>query len=381
MYKLTSLVGTFIISLFSFQVNAQWEKLSDVYTTEVFVADTNIFIGNIYLSRDFGQSWTSIKNNLPDYFIDNIGKCDSNKLVCSCGRFIYTSKNWTDWDLVEQVSNNVTSMVIDSMNIYVGVEFNGGIHASIDNGNSWSDISSNLSNRYITSVAIQDTTLLVSVFGSDQIYRSDNHGESWNAFNHGAMIDAIFSLVKYTDFYAGGNEWIFRLNNDEWIPVYYTGAQVSDFAFHNSYLCGVGEKVYISSDSGLTWATIETPYTNFYLKAVEIYKGYILAGNSTGLYRYPLPQIISNSNDAIETQELDIYPNPCREVFYVESTENLKDNISVFIRSLNGSLIRSSTFSSHDVNVPMNVNDLLAGLYFVQIIQGNNSVIKKLIIE
>src|SRR5687768_7750976 len=123
-----------LLFIIGYQANAQWERLSDAYTTEVFVKDTNIFIGtnegDIYLSSDFGESWLSIKNNLPDYFIDNIGISKGNKLVCSCGRFVYTSTNWKDWEQVYAIQNNITSMVIEGDSIFIGAEYYGGVHAS-----------------------------------------------------------------------------------------------------------------------------------------------------------------------------------------------------------------------------------------------------------
>src|SRR4030095_7745892 len=200
-----------MLSMIFEQVNAQWEMLSDVYTTEVFVKDNNIFIGtnegNILLSSDFGQSWTSIKNNLPDLFIDNIGICEGNKLICSCGRFIYTSSKWLDWEKVYEVQSNITAMIIEGDSIYIGAEYYGGIHASFDNGITWSDISENLQNRYITSVAVEDTTLMISVFSDPQIFRFDNNFQNWDLFNEGTEIDQIYSLGKGDDFFAGGYSW------------------------------------------------------------------------------------------------------------------------------------------------------------------------------
>lgn len=384
MKKPSQVALSFIFSVIYFQMAAQWERLSDQVTTEVFVSDTNIFIGTneggIFLSNDSGQNWTSIKNNLPDFFIDNIAICDSNKLICSCGRFIYVSENWYDWEQVYQVGGNVTSMVVDRNKIYVGVEGNEGIHASLDNGNSWIDFSNNLVNKYITSVSVDDTTIMISLFGSGEIYRSENGGGDWSLFNQGATIDAIFSMFNDNTFYAGGEAWIFKLEESEWIPIHYTDSQVSDFAHEGSKICATGSDAYISIDAGETWTTITTPDTIGWLKAVEFYDGYILVGNSTGLYRYPLI-FVSNSDAQYSTQEIEVYPNPGNDILNITSAPGSENDVFVSVWSLDGNLVLSASYTEASQAHSISVSHLASGLYIVQVVQGERFTTRQIVIE
>ena len=153
-----SIISTMLVLIVSVQTQAQWEQiLGDTNVKAVYVNDTNIIIGTdngkVYLTSDFGQSWEDLSYNLPNFVIDNIGIADSNKLVCTCGRFVFVSADWSGWTEAYQLPTGITCMAIDGPNIYVGGEIDGGIHGSTDNGNSWVDLSDNLINKYLTSIA------------------------------------------------------------------------------------------------------------------------------------------------------------------------------------------------------------------------------------
>jgi type IX secretion system substrate protein len=365
------------------QVKAQWEMLSDEYTTEVFVHDSTIFFGtntgDIYASDNFGQNWISIGDSLPDLFIDNIGICEGNKLICSCGPFVYTSANWIDWEKVYEVDGNITSMAIQGDTILIGVEYYGGVHVSYDSGNIWSDVSGTLINRYITSLTFEDSTFLAAIYNEPQVFRFDFLSAEWIPFGVGTESDQIFSLGKGMNYYAGGDNDIFKLEGEEWMPVFYTGAQVSDFDFKSETICAAGKDVYVSSDSGSNWNTIETTYTDSWIKAVALYDGYVMAGNSTGLYRYPLLQV--SSSEILIGEEMNIYPNPSKDVMYIMPMIISNENLFINIMNLNGSIIQSSTLIAGDQSIPIDVSRLSSGLYILQIIRGDSMTVKRMIIE
>lgn len=209
-----SIISTMLILLVSIQSQAQWEQiLGDTNVKAVYVSDTNIFIGTdngkVYLTSDFGQSWEDLSYNLPNFVIDNIGISDSNKLVCTCGRFVFVSPDWSGWTEAYQLPTGITCMAIDGSNIYVGGELDGGIHGSTDNGNTWVDLSDNLINKYLTSIAFNDTLLMISVFGGMDIYVSEDNGVNWSIYNQG-ITGNIFSLANHDGFFAGGKTRFLR---------------------------------------------------------------------------------------------------------------------------------------------------------------------------
>lgn len=372
MKYLYSILLVLFLSIISFHASAQWEQiLADTNIKEVFISDTNIFIGTddgkIYLSSDLGQSWTNLKNNLPDYIIENIGISDSNKLVCTCGRYVFVSTDWSEWTQVYQLVDDATCMTIDGANIFVGGGFNGGIHASYDNGNNWSNLSENLPNKYLTSVAVEDTTILVSTFGGGKLYITYDNGTTWNIHNQGTSGN-IFSLTNYDDFFAGGENKIYKLDGNIWIPVYYTG-QILDFAFKQSYFtaCGGNPSLYLSIDSGITWETIQATYTNGQIKAIDIYDNSVFAGNNDGLYKYNLPPVLipdPNSKN-ISSQIIEIYPNPADNQITIEISKLSFNSLSLEIIDDIGRIVKSTSINDN-ISI-ISIEDLQPGIYYCRI--------------
>lgn len=369
--------------MLALSVNAQWEVvLPDTNVTEIFVSDSNIFIGtdagNIYLTQDAGQTWTNLTFNLPDYYIDNIGICDSNKLVCTCGNRVYTSSSWTGWNEVCHLTTNATCMAIDGSNIYVGFENNGGIYASFDNGNNWSDISSNLTSKYITSVSTYMDTILVSTYMGG-IFLSTDSGGSWNTHNQG-MSETAFSLTKNTTFYAGGNFYIHKLENGSWTQVFTTSQQILDFANKQSFIAAAGTDVFLSIDSGINWLRIQPTDSTLYFSKIDFYENYILAGCFGGLYKYDLNHVSINEINK-NNLEFYIYPNPIQTDYfdmYLMSDSN--EDIHIAVLDVNGRTVLENTSEAQKQKYPIRVNNIDNGIYTVNVWQGQTYMSEKIVI-
>ncbi len=362
--------------------SAQWEPImQDTSVREVFVQDTNIFVGTsdgrIYLTGDFGQSWTKLIDGLPGSVMD-IGISDSNKLFCSSQRFIYSSNNWFDWNQVYQISSDVTCMTIDGANIYVGGGFSAGIHASLDNGIHWSDISGNLVTPYLTSVAAEDTNLMISLY-SHSVFHSTNFGTNWNENNQG-ILDDIFALHYHLGFYAGGENRIYKLDDGNWKTLLYTGRQMLDFASNELWTCAVGSsttKVYCSEDSGLNWIEVDAPW---FIWAIDIYEDYLLAGSSNGLFKYKIQQV-SNPIHFTEDKRLVVFPNPCKDHFIVNCPIDSGGKMELSIMNLLGKCVFKNSYESTEQICCHGITDLCNGIYIVNIVQGKHIFNEKLIIK
>jgi|GEM_PF-2762596 len=383
MKNFKQLYVAFLLSILTLSVNAQWEVvLPDTNVTEVFVSDSNIFIGtntgNIYLSQNAGQTWTDLTYNLPDNFIGNIGICDSNKLVCTCGNRVYTSSTWTGWDNVCPLTSSINSMVIDGPNIFVGAGASEGIHASFDNGNNWSDISSNLTDKYITSVSVYMDTLLVSTYMGG-IFLSTDTGGSWNAYNQG-MPETAFSLTKNTNFFAGGSFYIHKLNNGSWTQVFTTSQQILDFANKQSFIAAAGSDVFLSADSGINWLKLQPADLTLQFNTVDFYENFILAGGFDGLYKYDLNHVSINEINK-NNLEFYIYPNPVQTDYidmYLMSDSN--ENIHIAVLDVNGRTVVENTFEAQKQKYPIRVNNIDNGIYTVNVWQGQTFMSEKIVI-
>lgn len=375
--------AAFILSILTLSVTAQWEAvLPDTNITEVFVSDSNIFVGTnagkIYLSQNVGQTWTNLTFNLPDDYIRNIGICDSNKLVCTCGNRVYTSSSWTGWDDVCQLTSSVTSMAIDGTSIFVGAGTTGGIFASFDNGNTWSDISSNLTDKYITSVTAKMDTILVSTY-MHGVFLSTDSGGTWNAYNQG-LSETVFSLTNHTNFLAGGAYYLHKLENGAWTQTYTTSQQILDFASNQSFIAASGADVFLSIDSGINWLRIVPTYTTFQLNKIDFYENYILVGNFDGLYRINLNYLSVNEINK-NKPELIIYPNPVQNEFFdMYLKSDSKEDIHVAVLDVQGRMVLQNTYKANEQSFPVSITNLCNGIYTVNVWQGQKHMSEQIMI-
>jgi len=73
----------------------------------------------------------------------------------------------------------------------------------------------------------------------------------------------------------------------------------------------------------------------------------------------------------------EIYPNPANDLVNIKLTENV--NAMASILDLNGKVVKSSAVNG--VSATINTANLISGVYFIQITNGNDIMTKKLIIQ
>jgi hypothetical protein len=98
-----------------------------------------------------------------------------------------------------------------------------------------------------------------------------------------------------------------------------------------------------------------------------------------------LANAIYDPNGSVEMEEIssgicDIYPNPVEDIMYISlKGEDWRDNISVEIISLMGSVISTNVIAPGEVSSGINVSELKQGIYLVRLTSGNNTVVKQII--
>jgi len=81
-------------------------------------------------------------------------------------------------------------------------------------------------------------------------------------------------------------------------------------------------------------------------------------------------------------QEIKIFPNPVREKAYIKLHLQNKSQVSLSIFDLLGranSSLLQKTYSAGDVSIPIDLNYLKDGIYFVNISYGNKTITRKII--
>lgn len=92
-----------------------------------------------------------------------------------------------------------------------------------------------------------------------------------------------------------------------------------------------------------------------------------------------VPEGTLNATDFFTEESISLYPNPTQNLFYLNIENNIAD-VKVDIYNTLGQKIK---IINHSISKdePIDVSDLNSGLYLVRVTDGQNAVIKRLIIE
>lgn len=82
----------------------------------------------------------------------------------------------------------------------------------------------------------------------------------------------------------------------------------------------------------------------------------------------------------IGTNVCNAYPNPCKDVLYINLTEkiNSSENVTVEFVNLLGSVVKSEEVNVDQLQSGLNVSTLQKGIYIVRIINGESITVKKI---
>ena len=257
----------------------------------------------VYLSVDFGTSWTKGTNNVYQYGINavivvgnmvfaaadnggffvsydngyNFSQLNSGyniNTLCKIDQVIYAGLgysitnsaivystnygvNWSQSNLPG--STVVNDIVTDDVALYAAT--NNGVYLAYHPGSSWIKYDTGIpANTKVFSLKKAGFIILAAT--DKGIYRSTDNGGTWNEANNGLNINLPFLAVttQGTNAYTCQfGKAVYRSSNfgDEWIPVYtgLTDFMLYKFAVYNTYLfaASAGGGMYVTVDNGGTW--------------------------------------------------------------------------------------------------------------------------------
>ena len=120
---------------------------------------------------------------------------------------------------------------------------------------------------------------------------------------------------------------------------------------------------------------------NFFWRVIPMNKFDFCAQNSKSFYFNT--NVLSSSDEIIESEEIRIYPNPVRQnqtLFLVSSNPSSPLEFSLFNSVGKKVKIISTGIQNEDITT-INLQELNAGIYFLRLKNGNSEIIKKIIIS
>ncbi len=256
---------------------------------------TNLFLaagyGGVYLSTNYGSSWTPVNNGLQGRYVSCVGSIGSNVLAGTDVDGVYRSTdNGTSWTRVVNgidEHETFTSFLADGANLLAG-SYGDGIFLSIDSGASWRVTTDPSFHNSISSFAASPNgTGGMNIFAGvifGGVLRSTDSGGSWTAVTAGLTNGDITSLASspaggrsspnvFAGTYGGG---VFRTTNNgtNWqvASVGLADSTVEALAasgssvFAGTYFSGV----FRSTDNGTSWIQTTTKLGNVRIRALAV---------------------------------------------------------------------------------------------------------------
>jgi photosystem II stability/assembly factor-like uncharacterized protein len=168
-----------------------------------------------YMSSDGGTSWSNIRGNLMSASFDAVfPKWNSNQLyVGNYGAGLFKSSlPLIDWLQVWQLNDLIPGSIEDiettiNHKLFIGSRYNG-VFRSTDGGTSYEEINNGATCANMRTVKINPNNLNEALCAgwSGGIYKTINHGESWQKKHYGMWMSIDISNTNSQICYAAGNE-------------------------------------------------------------------------------------------------------------------------------------------------------------------------------
>jgi|GEM_PF-734617 len=230
---------------------------------------------DIYVSDNFGTSWTKIFTSLPAWnthagITSVASNEDGTKLVLSVGTgSIYSSTNsgtsWTELTVQASRSWNAIASSADGQKL-VAAANPGFIYTSSDGGETWTMRPGAGMRAWVAITSSEDGTRLAAITslgGGDYVYTSSDSGVTWNEQTNAGTFSfaSIASNADGTRLIAavtGGSIYISTNSGVSWTENIAAGTN-SWYAIASSddgmklAASSLGDTIYTSSDGGASW--------------------------------------------------------------------------------------------------------------------------------
>jgi hypothetical protein len=358
-------------------VHGQWDALlPDEFIWGLDVEGDTIVVGtydgHVFFSGDGGTTWSERTGNMPSSYIDNVIILDDDRLICSNGGGVWTSNDWSSWTLRHTLTSNITCLVSKGDTLVVGGEFNSGLSASFNGGASWVSISTGQNQLYSTTAAIVGDSILWGRFGAEAAV-SVNGGSTWSPV--AGLGTNVFSFSENGQF-AGNDVSVFSRSGSGWSESF-VSAQILDIEVDGERVAACGpccggatQQVFLSLDAGISWTSIEAPFTTGQISKVALVGSYLYAGADQGLHRLNLDVWagIDNLNNELG---ILLFPNPAHKDVTVQLGNGQPMDGVIRILDPSGRTVLSKTSMNAD-RALLDVSELSQGIYQVMIDQANS---------
>lgn len=331
---------------------ASWTRKFTNFTSSVLAREENVYIGShfgsIFVSNDYGENWTmstGFFDNGEDVFATTGSTVFAkyNAGVFSGGMGFISTDNgltYTANDIPYTVFANRADDKLFAVDSVV-VSYN---------GNSWTPVSSIISNDSVFSLGVNSSRYFVGTKGG--ILKSPYNGNSWTKIDFGS------AEAKTTELIVNGSKL---------------------------YACTSNNELFSSSDNGNNWISVTDNFAETII-AHQIYgikpaqlvinNTHIFVAAEDGIWIRPLPEVTS-TKEQIPTAQFKVFPNPSSGRFMINSNEEIS---SLVVSNVLGKIVYKK-LDQRFTSTEIDFSNFPQGIYLVTAFFEDKMQTTKIMIE
>ncbi len=382
--------------------------------TSFAVSGTKIFAGSegygVFISTDTGGSWTAVNNGLTDTNVLALVIVGTNIFAGTANSSVFLStNNGTSWTNTGS-PRGISSFGVNGTNIFAvdGLAYDS-VFLSTNNGVSWTEVNNGLPAYFgVSNFAMSGTNIFAGSRGWG-VFLSTNTGASWTAVNNGLTFGEVGTIaISGIDIFAGTNGGgIWKRPLSDMIQCGSNFSISADTALLHHYIItndafGVPPLKYDWSWGDGSHDTI--PYPSHTYADSGFYNICLSITDSTGcqstfcdssfhvmrttmrttnymVYIDVVPPTVTGiSTINSQTSQIAIYPNPATNQLTIHTSSFYNEAVIVSVMNVLGQIMQEEKIKwSNDIS--MNIKNLPAGIYFLQMKSESGRVVRKFVKE
>lgn len=352
--------------------------------------------GGVFITSDFGNSWIS-RRIITGYNGPKAleFKGDSLYALCFSGGLFVSADLGLIWDNIFVPTQFFNALAIKGSTIAVGTDQTG-VWISIDNGLTWSQMNSGLTNLYINSLAFDDSNFYAGTM--EGLFISSDNGQNWYKATSGIPTSLFVNTIKVIDkyIYVGAFPGLF-LSTDAGVSWNYKGFNTEEIVSIEGYddvvFVGIidifSDGVFVSTNRGNTWSDYSTglpnngtPYSLAIADSVLFVglRGYSAWNTSAVVTDVPDPGKMIIPADYVLSQN---FPNPFNPTTKIEYNVPELSFVILKVYDVLGNEIGTLVNEEKPIGrykVEFNATTLPSGIYFYRLQAGNFVETKKMVL-
>jgi photosystem II stability/assembly factor-like uncharacterized protein len=247
--------------------NGTWQgvntNLGSMSVSALAVSGNNLFAGTaagIYRSTNLGATWAAANGGLTIYGVKYLVTSGSTIYAGTPSGLLQSTNDGANWTTIHP---HTYSLAIRGTTLFAGTTV--GVSISDNLGATWNEYSTGLTTGYISPILTLGNRLFVGdayYEGGTGVYRSTDHGTSWDSVNTGLppfFLVSALANIDTTLFCTDRSEGVYRSTDygGHWTASDVglgLGRRPSAFAVQDTQLFAASQNmVFVSTDRGESW--------------------------------------------------------------------------------------------------------------------------------